>query len=1183
MSPRTRHGESGQFGSGASTPVQIAPLVPSMMPNGSSAATRPSSPTLIFMQGLEDLNDKMNYVKAQQGLRHVRQQGEHGPVTMASLHKMRANKEAIYKAEIEAYKKVLENKNVTGSGHKAITNGPCIAPSSGSAITQSAEVLALQIVTKQLQQDHRTVAAQLKQLNDDKTLQEAQMEKSMQQRIDTAVQQQLQQKVQEAVRDQLKSLLDTNVKTAIDQLLEEKSKDMAAEFRQQSSVVSLEVQSLSSDVSALQTKLAVETDLHKTISDQVAKIDVAHINTENELLSQLKALDQRCNKFLRFDSSEITSLSTKVNNQKQDLDKLMKEIAAGNSQSRIFQSQIEDHISTAIGPITRRLDAFEPSVDEKLEHVTKIAEKTTDKQVRQAESILKNRIDTLEEQNQNLQEKVDRATQDVDADKKARDIAIKGVREEFSKKLASLDSRISTTDKGQDKSVRKDLLRELSALRERLSGIESSHDTTVRKVKQLSSQTREKSVQNDLTNLEKRVGVVESSQDKTVRVDLEKEISKLKGRMPSPGKPSTTLQLSDNFVEKVSNIEARMATLENGSPSQVSTQFQTLKDFVEGLNSGLEEVELAIHGCKTDINALKIDLPQMFANNLLPFQTRTNEQIQKINDTISHHEEFIGKLGSTVSSQGDGLERLVITVSSHKDDLGKLSATISSQGDDLRKLVTTVSSQGDVLGKLVATVSSQEDGLGNLVATVSSKEDDLGRLVATVSSQGDDLQKLQTTQLSYEDKIRALQTVQYAHDGELSKLQNAQLHTQAQQARQDLSSRNSPRVNSPSFTGFESQIKTLSAEVQKMRQEVNNKISTSDTEAIQKLHGQLDIIKHAYQSLEHRYENINTAELHGMMVQQLQQMYPSAPAFLDQLRVNQAQVQDLVQRIHKIEEHFHADSGGSHSARESIQNMTGTLRMIENSITGLQGEVQALQVIGSEVTALQSNVHALERKFQANPFKSSYNNESAYQDIQSTLEKEVNDRKQAVAALRSDLTTIENKIYVTRHNLDKRIDEGQKETIEVAKRVDRVVDDNVELQERIGRVGEETNQVNSRVVRAEEDISKHAKRIESLDMDTGALDKRFLQAEVHAKDISRRFANEEAFSSDVKKRLPDLDELIGWKDRIIDGAGACPIIVAKQLILTEFLETLNDNLGVPVQHMNLDQLKTNPFERKSSG
>jgi chromosome segregation ATPase len=263
--------------------------------------------------------------------------------------------------------------------------------------------------------------------------------------------------------------------------------------------------------------------------------------------------------------------------------------------------------------------------------------------------------------------------------------------------------------------------------------------------------------------------------------------------------------------------------------------------------------------------------------------------------------------------------------------------------------------------------------------------------------------------------------------------------------------------------------------------------------------------------------------------------------------------------------------------------MTGTLQMIESSITGLQSEVQALQVIGSDVTALQGNVKALERKFQANPFKSSSNNESTYQDVQSTLEKEVNDRKQAVAALRSDLTNTENKIYVTRHNLDKRIDEGQKEAIEVAKRVDRVEDDNVEIHERIGRVGEETCQIHSRVVRAEEDISKHAIYIERLELDTGALDKRVLQAEVHAKDISRRLTNEEGFSSDVKKRLPDLDELIGWKDRIIDGAGACPIIVAKQLILTEFLETLNDNLGVPVQHMNLDQLKTNPFERNSSG
>jgi predicted nucleic acid-binding Zn-ribbon protein len=1078
-----------------------------MMPNGSSTATSPSSPTLAIMQSLDDLNDKMNYVKAQQGLRHVRQQGENVPITMAGLHKMRANKEAIYKADIEAYKKVLDIRKVTGPMPKTIMNGPGTDQSSGSSNTQGAEVMALKIVMNKLKQDHKNMVAQLKQMDDDKKLREAQVEKDIQQRIDAAVQQQVEQKVQEALRLQLKTFSDANVEPTIKQLVDDQSKDMAAKFNQWTSGVALKVQSLSQDVSKLQTKHAVQTDSNKSLCEQVSKLDVALNNDKDGLLIQVKDIGNRCDQLLQSDSLTITDITTRLNTQKQSLEKFIKESAAENSQYRISHSQIQDHIVKAIGSVTKRLEALEPIVDEKLQQVATTAEK----RLSQAITGLTKRIDALKaefekERTQNFQDKVDRATQDgiekdyrLDADKKVRDIAIKGVREEFSKKLTSLDARISAIDQAQDKMARKDLLVELSTLKGNLSEIKSSYDTTVPKdlVQELSSlkartssleTAQDKSVQDDLKTLEKRVAAVEDSQDKIARADHDRGISKLK-----TGMPTATLESSDDLIKKVTNLETRMSTVENGIPLQVSTQIQNLNDFVEGVNSGLEEVEVAIHACKTDISSLKIELPGMFTSNLLPFQTRTNERLQKMNDTMSSHGEVIGKLVTTVSSQGG--------------DIGKLQSTQSSQGGDI------------------------------------------GKLKSTQSSHGDDISKLQTIQSSHGDDIAELQTVRSTYNGDTTKLQMTQPHVQAQQSRQDLSSRNNSRVNSPSLTGFESQIKNLSAEVQKVRQEVNIKISALDTEGIQKLQGQFDIINMAYQSLEHRYQNLNTAELHGMMVHQLQQMYPSAPAFLDQLKANHIQIQDLAQRARRVEQHFDPNSGDFH---QTIKKLTGELHAINSSVTALQGDVQA------------------------NPFKASSNNDTAYQDIQSALEKEANDRKEVVAAVRSDLRDTENKIYTTRHDLTKRIDEGQKEMQKIAENVARVDNDTVDNQERVG-------QVHSRVIRAEEDINKHAKRIDDVERNINTLDKGVLQVDGKANKLSERVSEVERSSLDINKRLPSLDELISWKDRIINTAGAAPIIVAKQFILAEFLETLNDNLGVPVQHMNLDQLKVNPFEQNNSG
>jgi chromosome segregation ATPase len=1094
-----------------------------------------------MMQSLDDLNDKMNYLKAQRGLRHIQQQGDDVPITMASLHRLRANKEAIYKADIEAYKKVLDNKKAIGPMPKAIINGLGTDPSSGSSHLQGAEVMALKIVTTKLQQDHKIMVAQLKQMDDDKKQREAQIEKDIQQRIDTAVQQQWEKTVQEALQVQLKMFFDANVKPTINQLVDDKSKDVAAKSHQWNSGVDQKVQSLSRDVSELQSKHAVETDSIKSLSEQVLKLDVALNNDKVGLLVQVKNLDKRCDRLLGPDSPAIANITNILNTQKQNLDKFIKESAAENSQSRITQSQIENQILKVIDPVTKRLDNFEPSVNEKLQQFTKASEK----QLSLVKVGLVKRIDTLKadfekERIQNFQDKVDRAKQDgiemdsrIDTDKKARDIAIKGIREELSKKLASLNARISAIDNAEDKMVRKDILVELSTLKESLSEIKNNHNTTVPKnlVQELSSlkartssleSAQGESVRGDLKLLEKRVAVVEKSQEKTARADHEREMLKLKTQIPTTGKPSATLKLSDDLIEKVENLETRMSTVENGIPLQVSAQIQTLNNFVEGVNSGLEEAELAIHACKTDIGSLKVELPQMFTNNLLPFETRTNERLQKMNDTMA--------------SQGDDVRKLQSNQSAHEDDISKLQSTQSSHGVEISKLQSTQ----------------------------SSHRVDILKLQSTQSSHGVEISKLHSTQSSHGDDIAELQTVRSAYNGDITRLQTTQPHVQS---RQDLSSHNNSPVNSPSLTAFESQIKTLSEEVQKVRQEFNTKISALDAEGMQKLQGQFDIINVAYQSLEHRYQNLNTAELHGMMVQQLQQMYPNAPAFLDQLKVNQTQIQDLVQRVHRVEQHFDSDSGDFHQAREQIKKLTAALHMI-----------------GSNVTALQSDVQALERNVQVNPSKGSSNNDTTYQDIQSALEKEVNDRKDAVAGIRSDLMITKNKIYTTRHDIDKRIDEGQKEMQKIAESVARVDNETVDNHERISQVGDEIGQVHARVIRAEEDINKYIKRVDDdVERFTSTLDKSILHVDEKVNKISERVGEVKRFSLDMNKRLPSLDELIGWKDRIINTAGAAPIIVAKQFILTEFLETLNDNLGVPVQHMNLDQLKVNPFERKNSG
>ncbi|KAF2660257.1 hypothetical protein K491DRAFT_712028 [Lophiostoma macrostomum CBS 122681] len=81
----------------------------------------------------------------------------------------------------------------------------------------------------------------------------------------------------------------------------------------------------------------------------------------------------------------------------------------------------------------------------------------------------------------------------------------------------------------------------------------------------------------------------------------------------------------------------------------------------------------------------------------------------------------------------------------------------------------------------------------------------------------------------------------------------------------------------------------------------------------------------AIQSLENRYDNINTGELHQSMVYQIQEMYPDAPNFLAKLKNMEKAVEEQHQIVAGLQEHGTAARGANETTVEELRQQTEQL------------------------------------------------------------------------------------------------------------------------------------------------------------------------------------------------------------------------------------------------------------------
>ncbi|KAF2785707.1 hypothetical protein K505DRAFT_380724 [Melanomma pulvis-pyrius CBS 109.77] len=360
------------------------------------------------------------------------------------------------------------------------------------------------------------------------------------------------------------------------------------------------------------------------------------------------------------------------------------------------------------------------------------------------------------------------------------------------------------------------------------------------------------------------------------------------------------------------------------------------------------------------------------------------------------------------------------------------------------------------------------------------------------------------------------------------------------------SSHSNSRVNSPQPSVTD--IKDLSAEIDGLRDELRTK--TSLFVGVQGLFGHFAIIKRAVQSLEHRYENINTADLHAQMVNQLQKMYPNAPAFLEQLKGMQDLVNDNVQRISKIE-----------------GNWEPLVKALERALE----ENEELRGMKTAWESFHDNLQALEQKVTA---YTSDGNPSEYMQALSSLQKDIVAGKRtqlefqtALAAERKDRMQANESLFANNTTLKKLLDESQTKTDELTKSVDQIGTETTELGDSIHRAKEEAKQFHKSVAQVVKDISKQNSYIKGIQDDMGMVDRRVLE-------LSETIL----LLSGVEKRLSAVDnEVFIMKGEVLQMMTGCRFVLGTQHKMSQFLEDINKNMEHPLEDMNLDAMRQNPF------
>ncbi|KAF2710833.1 hypothetical protein K504DRAFT_500776 [Pleomassaria siparia CBS 279.74] len=1029
-------------GIGASTPAQSAPPAPSMIARDLVSTSTGTPPTQVCppvsLESVNDMNEKLNYIKAQDGLRRIRQQGSDGPVSMARLHKLRSTKEAVYKANVAAYEEGLrlQGGKTASASSKATTINPASDAVSTKLSTQSAQVTALQILTKKLMDDNTTMANRLEQLENDRKSSEPKGNPH----TSVETRQQVNVMVEKLVQDKLHELIQTCINDHCKPIVEH----IVEKHRAKSSEAT---KTLSQDISSLQKfKEAVEheklSDLFKSLPQQLTAI--------NKKTSQL-CLD-------------VNQDGGKLSKVQQKMETLTRETAAE-------KSWINEQITKAVEPINKRLERFDTSLKEKLD--------TTSKASRESETKLRKDITWLDKRVAKLQEdqvlavqaqtekmvadELEKSNRDQ-AEKTSRDNLIKSIQALYDKRIGGLETRLIKIKETQETSVRDGLQRQLQPLDARVNKLEatcnnlataedlsqktSALDARISTV-EITEKTGRSTISQDMSALDKRLTTLENTEDQTIRGDLSKltdrvkilenesdpqvrghlvdelqevqtqvsglrkdfdagfsnirdvgkrytdvETAKLRLQIPTDGTSSTTSQSSQDLVDKILHLESSTAEL---------------RDSLEETSGDLTDVEKAVHDHNRAIQVLKEGLPTIFLETLRPFQEATEKDLKNINEKLSAQCSFIEHLSSSV------------------------------------------------------------------------------------------------------DKVKIKQSLIPAQS-------NAASHSNSRT--------NTPQ---PSSTDVEIRFKQLSAEIVQLDAAI--KAIPSEREAVQELRDKLDITVRACQSLERRYENINTAELHQQMVNQFQQMYPQAPGMFQKMSEIEAATRNTDRRVQALQTDMDIERN------ERIQRD----KHIDNTI--------------------MSGVAGIKK-------------------VSDEFDKDVRKRVEQFGNLTKHIDQIVED-YI-------KLEDRVRQTEELATHVIRVEAENQKITDTIGFAAKLHEMLEKRVKRVEgldkrthdleADMDKAGKRSVAIEQKAEALDERVTKIDTDVGNLEGRVKKMEPTASDITQRMASIDHLIRMKRDLKQVTIAVPHLATSIYKIAGYVETINMNADRPIAGLNLQSARMDPFK-----
>ncbi|KAF2261666.1 hypothetical protein CC78DRAFT_345437 [Lojkania enalia] len=444
----------------------------------------------------------------------------------------------------------------------------------------------------------------------------------------------------------------------------------------------------------------------------------------------------------------------------------------------------------------------------------------------------------------------------------------------------------------------------------------------------------------------------------------------------------------DTFTAQITACQSTITKLQS-TINELGPTVIDLGSRVATIESSKTEIRSPVPNIANEAQEAALAAVQNGQSNLERELSSIKQQLQSLNSADIKREAAKKSQAETLGEISRTMQSLTTRLSTLEKVAGERNIQVVEKGEEVEKTISGLEARINELGK------SSDRNFEHITDEQHNLKTDLDGTRNLIVQQVADFMKtiLNPHIATNNERLEGMDKQLSNHVAEIAQLKqcaasNAQLSAcprvidQSPNFRTDLDSFGTQPQNQSNsvmnatrpFISMED-LNKLRGELQNLQQFVGQE-SDARQKAIQGLEQQLknvqDITAHSIQSLEARYENIQTDQLYQQIVNEIQRMYPDAPAFLQQLGIVQNRVNSLINDSMSMQHILRDARQKGETAIAQTSRAETTTNQISESVARLQGSFADLeqsflqlnqQVYPSEqLNTVQEHIAKLESK-----------------------------------------------------------------------------------------------------------------------------------------------------------------------------------------------------------------------------